>query len=91
LKPKVVPNALIYNVLAGDWKITATFMGSNSYGSSWAETHATVVETQPSITSTPSSTQLNVDYTMAIVTSAIAIIIVVAIVGAIILVAVRKK
>jgi len=30
--------------IAGDYTITATFMGDGSYGSSWAETHATVVE-----------------------------------------------
>ena len=77
--------------LAGDWKITATFMGSNSYGSSWAETHATVIDLQTSATPTPSNEQTNIDYTMPIVASAIAIIIAVAIVGAIILMTLRKK
>jgi hypothetical protein len=42
--------------LTGDYKIMATFAGSNSYGASWAETHATVVAAPPvSPTPTPIS------------------------------------
>jgi hypothetical protein len=40
--------------LAGEYTITASFAGSNAYGSSWAETHAVVVESQ--VTSTPTAT-----------------------------------
>ncbi|XHH09040.1 MAG: PQQ-binding-like beta-propeller repeat protein [Candidatus Bathyarchaeia archaeon] len=39
--------------MAGDYAITATFMGDDSYGSSWAETHATVVNA-PEATATSS-------------------------------------
>ncbi len=37
--------------IAGEYKVTATFAGDDSYGSSWAQTYATVVEA----TSTPST------------------------------------
>jgi len=40
--------------IPGDYTITATFMGDASYGSSWAETHATVTEAPAaSATATP--------------------------------------
>ncbi len=77
--------------IAGQYKITATFVGDDSYGSSWAQTYATV--TQLSATTTPtttSSTTSDVINPLAtyIVVGVIAIIIAIAIVGALIL---RKK
>ena len=76
--------------IPGDYQITATFMGSNSYGSSWAETHANIVEA-PTATQTSTQSQQSTDYTMTIVASAIAVIIAVAIVGILLMIAVRKK
>jgi hypothetical protein len=42
--------------LAGDYKISATFGGSNSYGASWAQTYANVAAAAPTATSTPTQT-----------------------------------
>jgi hypothetical protein len=72
----------------GLYKITATFAGSDSYGSSWAETGLSV---GAAATATPTTTQASqqVDYTMTIIGMGIAIIIVVIIVGALILL--RRK
>jgi hypothetical protein len=75
--------------IAGDYKITATFMGSNSYGSSYAETHATVVNapaTSPTPTINSQSSQQPIELYFAI--STIAIIIAIAIVGMLLL---RKR
>lgn len=44
--------------IPGDYAITATFMGDDSYGSSWAETHATVTETPAA---SPTATPINLD------------------------------
>jgi hypothetical protein len=44
--------------IAGDYKITATFMGDDAYGSSWAETFATVEEASET---TPSTTAVSFD------------------------------
>jgi len=67
----------------GVYKVTATFAGSDSYGDSWAETGLSVgpapVIQEPPAQPTP------IDYTLTIVGMGIAIIIVVAIVGALIL------
>jgi LPXTG-motif cell wall-anchored protein len=41
--------------IAGQYKITASFMGDDSYGSSWAQTYAAVVEA-PASTATPTAT-----------------------------------
>jgi hypothetical protein len=41
--------------LAGDYKISATFGGSNSYGASWAQTYANVAAA-PTATPTPVQT-----------------------------------
>jgi hypothetical protein len=40
--------------ISGDYKISASFMGDDSYGRSWAETHATVVDA-PAASATPSA------------------------------------
>ena len=75
--------------IAGDYKITATFMGSNSYGSSYAETHTTVVNapaTSPTPTINSQSSQQPIELYFAI--STIAIIVAIAIVGMLLL---RKR
>ena len=73
--------------IAGDYKITATFMGDDSYGSSWAQTYATVTEApQATATPTPPVQQSSTD--LYIAGSTIAVIIAVAIVGLLIL---RKR
>ncbi len=74
----------------GNYKITATFMGDDSYGSSWAETHATVVNAPAT---SPSPSQVNFDsvnsnITTTIIAGVVAIIITVLLVGLLIL---RKK
>jgi hypothetical protein len=70
--------------IPGDYKITATFMGDDSYGSSWAETHATVKEAAAVATASPTSTPLSLDAVnnnliMGIAAATIAIIIAIAI------------
>jgi hypothetical protein len=72
----------------GLYKITATFAGSDSYGSSWAETGLSV-GSGPTPTATPTQAAQPIDYTMTIVGMGIAIIIVVLIVGVLILL--RRK
>ncbi len=42
--------------IPGQYTITATFMGDDSYGSSWAQTYASVVE--PEQTSTPTTSPI---------------------------------
>ena len=78
--------------IAGNYQITATFMGSNSYGSSWAETHAIVVDTQLSTTAPTQTISLGQTTTdalgMYIIAGVIAIIIAIAIVGILLL---KKK
>ncbi|MEM2099535.1 MAG: PQQ-binding-like beta-propeller repeat protein [Candidatus Bathyarchaeia archaeon] len=66
--------------IAGDYKITATFMGDDSYGSSFATTYMTVVEA-PQQTPTPEPPQAPPDYTWTIVGMGLAVIVAVAIVG----------
>ena len=76
----------------GDYKISASFAGSNSYGASWAETYATVAAPHATSTPTPPASAVNADSATDVMTyiaaAAIAIIIAVAIVGILIL---RKK
>jgi outer membrane protein assembly factor BamB len=72
--------------MLGQYKITATFEGDDSYGSSWAQTYATVVNS-PATLEPPTQTPVP-DYTMTIIGAAIAIIIAVAIVGILML---RKR
>jgi hypothetical protein len=79
---------------AGLYKVYATFAGSNSYFSSYAETGATVATVvstttpAPTATSAPSNLATTSDLMTYIVAVGIAIIIAIAIVGALIL---RKK
>ena len=78
--------------IAGDYKITATFAGTNSYGSSWAETHTTVINAPSASTSpvqVPETLQAPTEMYFAI--STLAIIIAIAIVGAILGLMLRKR
>jgi hypothetical protein len=77
--------------MAGNYKITATFMGDDSYGSSWGETHATVVnaEVAPSTSPSPISfDSVNSNITNTVIAGVVAIIAVIVIFGLLIL---RKK
>ncbi|MGZ4851061.1 MAG: outer membrane protein assembly factor BamB family protein [Candidatus Bathyarchaeia archaeon] len=78
--------------MAGNWQITATFAGTNSYGSSWAESHAIVVDAQASTAPTTNTINLGQTTTdslaMYIVAGVIAIIIAIAIIGVLLL---KKK
>lgn len=63
----------------GQYKVTATFAGDESYGSSWAETHVGVVQA-PTVTSTPTATPITMPpFELYTVGSAIAVIIAIAI------------
>lgn len=72
----------------GFYKITATFAGDDSYGSSWAETALSVGPSPPSPTSQTQQNTSTPDYTMTIVGGAVAVIIAVAIATLLIL---RRK
>jgi hypothetical protein len=67
--------------IAGEYTITATFMGSNSYGSSWAETAVGVVQAQATSTPQPSAETAEAPIELYFAVSTIAIIVAVAIVG----------
>jgi hypothetical protein len=67
----------------GVYKVTATFAGSDSYGSSWAETGLSVGPAPEPVTIPPAAQP--VDYTLTIVGMGIAIIIAVAIATVLIL------
>jgi hypothetical protein len=71
----------------GEYTIIATFAGSGSYGASYAETAIGVLEAPPA--TPPPQYPVPIDYTMAIIGAAIAVIIAVAIVGLILLL--RKR
>jgi len=76
--------------MEGTYMITATFMGDDSYGSSWSETHATVVNA-PAASPSPSSISfdsINSNITTTITVGVAAIIITVILVGLLIL---KKK
>jgi hypothetical protein len=74
--------------LAGKYTVTATFMGDDSYGSSWAETAVGVVQA-PAATAAPTATPVQQSPTdMYLAGSTIAIIIAIAIVGLLLL---RKR
>ena len=75
--------------IAGDYKITATFAGTNSYGSSWAQTYANVINalgTSPTATLSPVTFDaVNNTVVTTVLAGVIAIIIAVAIVGILLL------
>ncbi|MEM2130219.1 MAG: PQQ-binding-like beta-propeller repeat protein [Candidatus Bathyarchaeia archaeon] len=73
--------------IAGKYKITATFMGDDSYGSSFATTYAIVVEAPPA-TPTPEPPQAPPDTIPYIIGVGVAILIAIAIVGVLLL---KKK
>jgi hypothetical protein len=79
--------------IAGKYQITATFIGDDSYGSSFATTYASV--SAPASTPQPTTDANPVDVTTPVATyvtaGVIAIIIAIAIVGALIMLAIRKK
>jgi outer membrane protein assembly factor BamB len=65
--------------ITGDYSITATFAGDVSYGSSWAETHATVIEAAAT-TQQPTTTPLTMPpYELYTVGTGIAVIIALAV------------
>ena len=73
--------------MSGDYKISATFMGSNSYGSSFAQTYATVIDAPTATATTSQSPQSNSTQPMELyfAISTIAIILAIAIVGVLLL------
>jgi hypothetical protein len=78
--------------IAGQYKITATFTGDQSYGSSWATTYASVIDapiTQP--TQKPISLDTTNALTIPLIAGVIAIILAIAIVGVVVLQAVKKR
>jgi hypothetical protein len=74
--------------IPGSFTVTATFLGDDSYGSSWAETHVGVVQAAAATPSPTTSSLAAPPYEMYTIGSAVAIIIAIAIVGVLIL---RKK
>jgi len=76
--------------IAGEYTVTATFMGDDSYGSSWAEIHAVVTEaTETPPTATPVNFDaVNSNVTTVVIGGVVAIIIAVALATVLIL---RKK
>ncbi len=71
----------------GQYKIAASFAGDESYGSSWAQTYATVVKAAEVVTPTQQTITFP-PYEMYIIGVGIAVILAVAIVGALVL---RKR
>jgi hypothetical protein len=64
---------------AGDYTITATFAGDDSYGTSWAETHTSVVEATAT-TAPPTTTAFSMPpYEIYTVGTGIAVIIAIAV------------
>jgi outer membrane protein assembly factor BamB len=64
--------------IAGQYKITATFIGDDSYGNSWAQTYATVVEapaasTQPTASSATAQAPIETYFAISTVAIIIAI------------------
>lgn len=76
--------------ITGEYKITATFAGDDSYGSSWAQTYATVTETSeaPVTPTAISFDAINSTVTTTVIGGVIAIIIAIVLVGLLIL---RKR
>ena len=75
----------------GEYTIYATFDGSNSYWGSYAETGLGVLAASTATSSTAENAQTTPDSIPYVVGAAIAIIIAVAVVGALIMMAVRKR
>jgi hypothetical protein len=76
--------------IPGEYTITATFAGSESYGSSWAETVVGVVDAEPSMP--PQQTSISLPPTeLYFAISTAAIIAAIAIVGAILVLKLRKR
>ena len=75
--------------IAGQYKITATFAGDDSYGSSFATTYNSVSEAQASPTQAP--TQSAPDNSMIIIAGIVAVIIAIAIVGIVLASMIRKR
>ncbi len=73
---------------AGQYIITATFMGSDSYGSSYAQTYATIVDTPTTPEPSTNTESTNPPYELYTVGTGIAVIIAVAAVGLLLM---RKK
>jgi hypothetical protein len=74
----------------GQYKITASFAGDDSYGSSWAQTYAAVTEsTSPSPTSKPEISQPPTEMYYEI--STIAIIIAIVAVGAVLALMIKRR
>jgi len=67
--------------ISGEYTVTATFMGSNAYGSSWAETAIGVVQAPQTTTPETSSTAAQAPIEVYFAVSTIAIIVAIAIVG----------
>ncbi len=75
--------------IAGDYTVIATFQGTNGYWPSQAEDGFTVM--QPAVTPTPQPTQPQSMVDLYFVPGVIAIIVAVAIVGVVLLLAIRKR
>ncbi len=74
---------------SGTYQVIASFKGSNSYGSSMAESAFTVNSAAPTASPVPVAAQPPTD--MYVLGAAIAIIIAIAIVGIVLLMAIRKR
>jgi PQQ-like domain len=76
--------------IAGDYKIIASFAGDDSYGSSTASTTMSV---GPTSTASPTtvSEQVTADYSMTIIGTGLAVIVAVAIVGALIMLMFKRR
>ena len=75
--------------VSGTYQIIATFQGSNSYGSSFAQTYMSVSEASPTASPYPVTSLPPTETYIAL--STIAIIIAIAVIGALILLSLRKR
>jgi hypothetical protein len=75
--------------ISGDYELYATFAGSNSYWPTSAET--SLFAGEPATTAPTPVTAQTADNTMTIIGVGVAIIVVIAIVGAVLLLAIRKR
>jgi len=79
--------------IAGQYKISATFAGDDSYGSSWATTYATVNDAPEA---TPTQAPIPLEETtnslmMTVIAGVVAIIIAVAVIGVLIMNSLKKR